>query len=73
MSGGVVEVSAPCPGALTLVSKFKSENPDNDTVLDAVAANAYVEQFGLEVFNRAEATMRANKVTKCVQIGSVAA
>ncbi|EAW08382.1 uncharacterized protein ACLA_031150 [Aspergillus clavatus NRRL 1] len=46
------------------LEQFKSENPDNDTVLDAVAANAYVEQFGLEVFNRAEATMRANKVTK---------
>ncbi|KAK1145937.1 hypothetical protein N8T08_003884 [Aspergillus melleus] len=43
---------------------FKEENPDNDTVTDAVAANAYVEEFGLEVFARAEATMRANKVTK---------
>ncbi|KAI9040086.1 uncharacterized protein KD926_008649 [Aspergillus affinis] len=43
---------------------FKEENPDNDTVADAVAANAYVEEFGLDVFARAEATMRANKVTK---------
>lgn len=43
---------------------FKSENPDNDTVTDAIAASAYVEQFGLEVFGRAEATMRANKVTR---------
>ncbi|PLB45119.1 DUF605-domain-containing protein [Aspergillus steynii IBT 23096] len=43
---------------------FKEENPDNDTVTDAVAANAYVEEFGLEIFARAEATMRANKVTK---------
>ncbi|KAE8396720.1 Vta1 like-domain-containing protein [Aspergillus alliaceus] len=46
------------------LEKFKNENPDNETVTDAVAANAYVEQFGLEVFGRAEATMRANKVTK---------
>ncbi|PWY95677.1 DUF605-domain-containing protein [Aspergillus sclerotioniger CBS 115572] len=43
---------------------FKSENTDNDTVMDAVAANAYVEQFGLEVLGRAEAAMKANKVTK---------
>ena len=49
-------------------SKFKNENPDNDTVTDAVAANAYVEQFGLEIFGRAEATMRANKVTKFVAL-----
>ncbi|KAE8321269.1 Vta1 like-domain-containing protein [Aspergillus sergii] len=46
------------------LEKFKNENPDNETVTDAVAANAYVEQFGLEIFGRAEATMRANKVTK---------
>lgn len=46
--------------------QFKSENVDNDAVTDAVAANAYVEQFGLEVLGRAEATMKANKVTKWV-------
>ncbi|OOO13006.1 hypothetical protein OAory_01007550 [Aspergillus oryzae] len=46
------------------LENFKNENPDNETVTDAVAANAYVEQFGLEIFGRAEATMRANKVTK---------
>ncbi|RAL00534.1 uncharacterized protein BO80DRAFT_465341 [Aspergillus ibericus CBS 121593] len=46
------------------LEKFKSENTDNDAVMDAEAANAYVEQFGLEVLGRAEATMKANKVTK---------
>ncbi|KAF7588624.1 hypothetical protein BBP40_005435 [Aspergillus hancockii] len=46
------------------LEEFKSQNPDNETVTDAVAANAYVEQFGLEIFGRAETTMRANKVTK---------
>ncbi|KAJ5573422.1 Vacuolar protein sorting-associate Vta1 N-terminal [Penicillium hispanicum] len=46
------------------LEQFKSENPENETVTDNVAANAYVEQFGLEVFNRAEAAMTANKVTK---------
>jgi vacuolar protein sorting-associated protein VTA1 len=33
-------------------------------VTDNDAASAYVEQFGLEIFNRAEAAMIANKVTK---------
>ncbi|KAJ5106139.1 Vacuolar protein sorting-associate Vta1 N-terminal [Penicillium angulare] len=46
------------------LEQFKVENPDNETVTDSIAANAYVEQFGLEVFNRAEAAMTANKVTK---------
>lgn len=44
--------------------QFKSENADNDTVIDNVAAHAYVEQFALEVFNRADAAMGANKVSK---------
>lgn len=46
--------------------KFKNENQDNDAVTDAVAASAYVEQFATEIFSRAEAAMRANKVTKFV-------
>ncbi|KAJ5278613.1 Vacuolar protein sorting-associate Vta1 N-terminal [Penicillium angulare] len=46
------------------LEQFKVENPENETVTDSIAANAYVEQFGLEVFNRAEAAMTANKVTK---------
>ncbi|KAJ5977696.1 hypothetical protein N7501_001038 [Penicillium viridicatum] len=46
------------------LEQFKIENPENDTVTDTVAASAYVEQFGLEVFSRAEAAMNANKVTK---------
>lgn len=44
--------------------KFKIQNPDNDTITDNVAASAYVEQFAMEVFNRGEATMNANKVTR---------
>ncbi|KAL2798227.1 Vta1 like-domain-containing protein [Aspergillus keveii] len=46
------------------LEQFKVENPDNDAILDSMAANAYVEQFALEVFGRAEAAMRADKVTK---------
>ncbi|CAG7985753.1 unnamed protein product [Penicillium salamii] len=46
------------------LEQFKIDNPDNETITDTVAASAYVEQFGLEVFGRAEAAMNANKVTK---------
>ncbi|KAJ5630083.1 Vacuolar protein sorting-associate Vta1 N-terminal [Penicillium herquei] len=46
------------------LEQFKTDNPDNEIVTDSIAASAYVEQFGLEVFNRAEAAMTANKVTK---------
>ncbi|KAJ6037352.1 Vacuolar protein sorting-associate Vta1 N-terminal [Penicillium herquei] len=46
------------------LEQFKTDNPDNETVTDSIAASAYVEQFGLEVFNRAEAAMTASKVTK---------
>lgn len=51
-------------------SKFKSENSDNDAVTDNVAAQAYVEQFGLEVFNRADNAVRANKASRyvCIRI-----
>ncbi|KAL4821468.1 Vta1 like-domain-containing protein [Aspergillus spinulosporus] len=43
---------------------FQNGNRDNDAITDSMAASAYVEEFGLEVFGRAEAAMRANKVTK---------
>ncbi|KAJ5678455.1 Vacuolar protein sorting-associate Vta1 N-terminal [Penicillium maclennaniae] len=46
------------------LEQVKIENPDNETITDNVAASAYIEQFGLEVFGRAEAAMTANKVTK---------
>lgn len=47
--------------------KFKTENVGNDAITDNVAGQAYVEQFAMEVFNRAEAAMRADKVTKYVE------
>lgn len=52
------------PLTIMIEKQFKNENPENEAVTDNVAASAYVEQFGLEVFNRAEAAMTANKVTK---------
>lgn len=47
--------------------KFQNQNRDNDAISDSMAASAYVEEFGLEVFGRAEAAMRADKVTKFVR------
>ncbi|KAL9043540.1 MAG: hypothetical protein Q9214_003275 [Letrouitia sp. 1 TL-2023] len=44
-------------------AQAKSEYADDDSISD-VAGQAYVEQFGLEIFQRAENAMRANKVTK---------
>ncbi|KAJ9227513.1 hypothetical protein DTO212C5_3663 [Paecilomyces variotii] len=46
------------------LEQFKNENVGNDAITDNVAGQAYVEQFAMEVFNRAEAAMRADKVTK---------
>ncbi|KAL4979483.1 Vta1 like-domain-containing protein [Aspergillus desertorum] len=43
---------------------FQNKNRDNDAITDSMAASAYVEEFGLEVFGRAEAAMRAKKATK---------
>ncbi|KAH8700626.1 Vta1 like-domain-containing protein [Talaromyces proteolyticus] len=46
------------------LEQFKTENPDNDAITDNVAGQAYVEQFGLEVFTRADNAVRANKASK---------
>lgn len=51
----------------TLMDKLeqvKSEYAENDAVTDNVAGQAYVEQFGLEIFNRGDNAVRANKATK---------
>jgi vacuolar protein sorting-associated protein VTA1 len=36
----------------------------DDAIIDDTAGQAYVEQFGLETFERAERAVKANKVTK---------
>jgi len=36
----------------------------DDAIIDDAAGQAYVEQFGLETFERADRAVRANKVTK---------
>ncbi|PQE31489.1 Vacuolar sorting-associated vts1 protein [Rutstroemia sp. NJR-2017a WRK4] len=51
----------------TLMDKLetiKAENADNDAILDDTAGQAYVEQFGLETFLRADRAVQASKVTK---------
>jgi vacuolar protein sorting-associated protein VTA1 len=47
---------------------FKQEHAGNDTVHDDVAAQAYVEQFALDTFNRADGAIRSNKATAYVEL-----
>ncbi|KAL7944218.1 Vta1 like domain-containing protein [Trichoderma barbatum] len=42
----------------------KVERPEDDAIMDNTAGQAYVEQFAQETFDRAERTMKANKVTR---------
>ncbi|KZF26062.1 DUF605-domain-containing protein [Xylona heveae TC161] len=51
----------------TLMDKLeqtKQANAGNDAITDDVAGQAYVEQFGLETFHRADNAMRADKATR---------
>ncbi|KAI5366293.1 Putative vacuolar protein sorting-associated protein Vta1 [Septoria linicola] len=53
--------------AMQLMDKlesYKAENAANDAVVDDVAAKAYIENFALETFHRADEAQRNNKVTK---------
>ncbi|ODH12869.1 hypothetical protein ACO22_07836 [Paracoccidioides brasiliensis] len=45
------------------LEKFKSQHVDDDTVTDDAAGQAYVEQFGLETFQRADNAVRANRAS----------
>ncbi|KAL9093953.1 MAG: hypothetical protein Q9165_003876 [Trypethelium subeluteriae] len=45
------------------LEQVKTENAANDAIQDDVAAQAYVEQFGLETFSRADTAVRADKVS----------
>ncbi|KAF7943941.1 uncharacterized protein EAE97_006011 [Botrytis byssoidea] len=46
------------------LERIKSESPDNDAIMDDTAGQAYCEQFGMEIFSRADRAVEANKVTK---------
>ncbi|KAG9232649.1 Vta1 like-domain-containing protein [Amylocarpus encephaloides] len=46
------------------LEQIKSDNASNDAIIDDTAGQAYVEQFALETFQRADRTVQADKVTK---------
>ncbi|RMZ87619.1 hypothetical protein DV736_g5154, partial [Chaetothyriales sp. CBS 134916] len=46
------------------LEKFKEENVDEPAVADDVVGKAYIEQFGLETFTRADNAVRANKASR---------
>lgn len=48
------------------LERWKADNAANDAIHDDMAAQAYVEQFALETFERAEKQVRANKATAWV-------
>ncbi|WEW58743.1 hypothetical protein PRK78_004211 [Emydomyces testavorans] len=45
------------------LEQFKAQHADNDAVTDDTAGQAYVEQFGLETFQRAENAVRAKRAS----------
>ncbi|KAI1202888.1 Vta1 like-domain-containing protein [Nemania serpens] len=45
------------------LEQMKTDQADNDAILDDVAGQAYVEQFAQETFDRALRPLKANKVT----------
>lgn len=49
-------------GLMDKLERTKSELGSNDAVSDDVAAQAYVEQFALETFQRGDNAIRANTV-----------
>ncbi|ELR04374.1 hypothetical protein VC83_06579 [Pseudogymnoascus destructans] len=46
------------------LEQTKSKYADDDAIIDDTAGQAYVEQFGLETFERADRAVQANKITK---------
>jgi vacuolar protein sorting-associated protein VTA1 len=44
--------------------QIKADNASNDAIVDDAAGQAYVEQFGMETFHRADRAVQADRVTK---------
>lgn len=42
----------------------KADHSDDEAIIDDVAGQAYIEQFGNETFERAERAVHANKASK---------
>ncbi|MCJ1289717.1 hypothetical protein MMC34_001250 [Xylographa carneopallida] len=51
-------------GLMDKLEQMKAEHSQDDAIVDDVAGQAYVEQFGLETFQRGQNAMSSNKVTK---------
>ncbi|MCJ1394069.1 hypothetical protein MMC18_006947 [Xylographa bjoerkii] len=51
-------------GLMDKLEQMKAEHSQDDAIIDDVAGQAYVEQFGLETFQRGQNAMSSNKVTK---------
>jgi vacuolar protein sorting-associated protein VTA1 len=51
---------------MTKLEETKSRQADNDAITDDVAAQAFVEQFAIETFQRADNAVRANKASAYV-------
>ncbi|KAK7418181.1 hypothetical protein QQX98_004156 [Neonectria punicea] len=49
---------------LERLEETKTERADDDAIADNTAGQAYVEQFAQQTFDRAERTLRADKVTR---------
>ena len=47
-----------------MISQTKSDFKENDAITDEVAGQAYIEQFALETFQRADNAMKANKASR---------
>lgn len=52
------------------LEQTKSTFPEEAAIHDDMAAKAYVEQFGLDTFQRADNAVRANKVSAFVNMRS---
>jgi vacuolar protein sorting-associated protein VTA1 len=48
------------------LENVKKEEAANDAIHDEIAAQAYVEQFALEVYDRADSAVRNKKANKYV-------
>lgn len=50
--------------AKLILDQTKADNAENDAIIDDMAGQAYIEQFGQETFQRAENAMKADKVSR---------
>lgn len=64
LHNGDKETMAYTMALMDKLEKVKADNATNDAIIDDTAGQAYVEQFALETFQRADRAVQANKVTK---------